>query len=206
MRPLLVGTAASALLLAGCTSLSGVSGSSSYACKAPEGVACDSVSGTYANAMQHNLPSQREQQGKNSGHSTARAGEAASNAPATIPPAAGNAGLPPTPVTLRSAPRVMRLWIKPWEDADHDLHDQSYVYVQVDGGRWQIGHVQRQVRDTYAPLKAPPRAAEVREGAPAPSAARAMPRPSPSAAWAPSQSRLPGADARRTTPSDESKD
>ena len=26
-------------------------------------------------------------------------------------------------------PRLLRLWIKPWEDADGDLYDQGYVYV-----------------------------------------------------------------------------
>ena len=46
-------------LLSGCASLSGLDGGSSYACKAPEGVTCDSVSGTYHNALQNNLPSQR---------------------------------------------------------------------------------------------------------------------------------------------------
>ena len=60
---------------------------------------------------------------------------------------------------LRSQARVLRLWIKPWEDADGDLYDQGYVYVQVDGGRWMIDHVQRQIREAYAPLKAPPKPA-----------------------------------------------
>ena len=68
------------------------------------------------------------------------------------------AGLPPSPVSLRSPPRILRLWFKPWEDADHDLYDQGYVYVQIDAGQWQIEHVQRQIRDAYTPLKAPPRA------------------------------------------------
>ena len=45
--------------LAGCMSLSGLSGNSSYACKAPDGVTCQSVSGTYANAVANNLPAQR---------------------------------------------------------------------------------------------------------------------------------------------------
>ena len=45
--------------LAGCMSLSGLSGNSSYACKAPDGVTCQSVSGTYANAVVNNLPAQR---------------------------------------------------------------------------------------------------------------------------------------------------
>lgn len=200
MKPFLVGTATFALLLSACTSMSGLSASSSYACKAPEGVACDSVSGTYANALQNNLPSQRRQARKESGPSTVKSDEVTSIAPATIPPAAGNAGLPPTPVTLRSAPRVLRLWIKPWEDADHDLYDQSYVYVQVDGGRWQIGHVQHQIRDAYAPLKAPPRTAQAGEQAPASNAARAIPRPGSAAPGLLSPPKLPGADARGTAP------
>jgi conjugal transfer pilus assembly protein TraV len=58
---------------------------------------------------------------------------------------------------LRSQARLLRLWIKPWEDADGDLYDQGYVYVQVDNGQWLIDHVQRQIRDAYAPLKAPPK-------------------------------------------------
>ena len=44
------GLAAASVLLAwmlsGCMSMSGLSGSSSYACKAPDGVTCQSVSGT----------------------------------------------------------------------------------------------------------------------------------------------------------------
>lgn len=47
------------LPLAACVNMSGLSGGSKYACAAPEGVACDSVSGTYANALHENLPSQR---------------------------------------------------------------------------------------------------------------------------------------------------
>jgi conjugal transfer pilus assembly protein TraV len=50
---------------------------------------------------------------------------------------------------------VLRLWVKPWEDADGDLMDQVYVYVPVDNGRWLVDHTQRQIRDAYAPIKAP---------------------------------------------------
>ena len=44
---------------------------------------------------------------------------------------------------LRSAPRILRLWFKPWEDADRDLYDQGYVYVQVDGGLMDKFQLQR---------------------------------------------------------------
>lgn len=161
--------------LSGCMSMSGLSGSSSYACKAPEGVACDSVSGTYANAVQNNLPSQRQRR------STPESPERSDSPPPSMAAASTPAlqvSLPPTPVSLRSAPRILRLWFKPWEDADHDLYDQGYVYVQIDAGQWQIEHVQRQIRDAYAPLKPPPRAAsaEAKDATPLPANLMSAPR------------------------------
>ena len=148
--PLLICVAA---MLAGCTSLSGLTGSSSYACKAPDGVTCDSVAGTYANALHNNLPSQRPRAAATESPDTAApATPAARPAP---PPGAAMASISPTP--LRSSARILRLWFKPWEDADRDLYDQGYVYVQIDNGQWLIDHAQRQIRDAYAPLRPPPK-------------------------------------------------
>jgi conjugal transfer pilus assembly protein TraV len=158
--------------LAGCVNMSGLDGGSRYACAAPDGVACDSVSGTYANAVHHKLPSQR---GAPSASAARQAGASAGGASA-----ANGGGAPPRPVPagsglaggamdadagapLRSPARVLRLWTKPWEDADGDLWDQGYVYVQVDGGRWQLEHVRQRIRDRHQPLRPPP--------APAPGAA-----------------------------------
>lgn len=136
--------------LAGCMSLSGLSGNSSYACKAPDGVTCQSVSGTYANAVANNLPAQRTRATPTATPASAPPSSAAS-APAVRNASADAAqGLP-----LRSAPRILRLWFKPWEDADRDLYDQGYVYVQVDGGRWLVDHAQRAIREAYAPIRAP---------------------------------------------------
>lgn len=149
-----------AWMLSGCMSISGLSGSSSYACKAPDGVTCDSVSGTYANAVQNNLPSQRRTAGASPGTLQApRATEGIAGAAApriAVPPSAPPA---PTAMPLRSSARILRLWFKPWEDADRDLHDQGYVYVRVDDGQWLVEHAQRQIRDAYAPLRPPPRQA-----------------------------------------------
>ena len=154
--------AAAALLLplAGCMNMSGLSGNSKYACAAPEGVACDSVSGTYTNALHHNLPSQQASAAR--GESREVAPEPGSSPPARQPIAGaprsiadgGAEGAPA--LALRSQARVLRLWTKPWEDADGDLWDQGYVYVQVDAGRWQIDHVRQRIRDQYAPLRPPP--------------------------------------------------
>jgi conjugal transfer pilus assembly protein TraV len=163
------------LPLAACMNMSGLGGESKYACKAPDGVACDSVSGTYANALHNNLPSQQAQR------SARRQKEAFEESPSSkvgraISSATANAsGMAVTPSPLRTQARILRLWIKPWEDADGDLYDQGYVYVQVDNGQWQIDHVQRQIRDVYAPLKPPPKPAT--EAATEPGASTPSPLP-----------------------------
>lgn len=153
------------LLLAGCVNMSGLDGESRYACAAPDGVACDSVSGTYANAVHHNLPSQRAAApaGGPRAPAAANAASASTTAAPSRPlltgalPAVSEPGTEARAGTaLRSPPRVLRLWTKPWEDADGDLWDQGYVYVQVDGGRWQLDHVQQRIRDRYVPLQPPP--------------------------------------------------
>lgn len=146
----LVALLGGAVSLAGCMSLSGLSGNSSYACKAPDGVTCQSVSGTYANAVANNLPAQRARATPAAAPNLAPPASAASTPTARNAPADAAQVLP-----LRSAPRILRLWFKPWEDADRDLYDQGYVYVQVDGGRWLVDHAQRAIREAYAPVRAP---------------------------------------------------
>ena len=173
--PLLwVGVAA---MFTGCTSMSGLSGSSSYACKAPNGVTCDSVSGTYANAIHNNLPSQRSRS-TTPPPQVGGAHQPAPSRPASsaVPTALAADSVSPTP--LRSSARILRLWFKPWEDADRDLYDQGYVYVQIDNGQWLIEHAQRQIRDAYAPLRPPPRntAGEAKEGPALPPNVRSAPR------------------------------
>jgi conjugal transfer pilus assembly protein TraV len=156
--------------------MSGLSGSSSYACKAPDGVTCDSVSGTYANAIHNNLPSQRPR---------AVVATSAEVSASATPPGHTETALRPTssvlsPTPLRSSARILRLWFKPWEDADRDLYDQGYVYVQIDGGQWLIDHAQRRIRDAYAPLRPPPRSTslsgEPKDGAALPANLKSAPR------------------------------
>lgn len=148
--------AAFCVTLTGCGSITGLDGTSSYGCKAPEGVKCDSVSGTYYNALQNNLPSQRKSSLPAPGGIPAPAMPARQDAllvtaASGTAPSRAAAAYQPTP--LRAAPRVMRLWIKPWEDADRDLNGESLVYVQVDDGRWLVDHVQRQAREPFAPIR-----------------------------------------------------
>ena len=139
-------------MLSGCaSSLSGVGGTQSYACKAPIGAQCTSVSGVYANSgpAGHRAVSEalRLQQGllaTASAPDPARNTQSSATPSASTAPASGvlaNAAKSTTPAALRSPPRVMRLWIAPWEDADGDLHDASSIHVVVDTGRWLIERV-----------------------------------------------------------------
>lgn len=42
---------------------------------------------------------------------------------------------------IRLPPRVIRIWIAPWEDSDGDLHQPSYIYSEISPkrGRWLFG-------------------------------------------------------------------
>lgn len=143
------------LLVAGCGNMSGLGGSEQYGCKAPAGVQCQSVSGNYYNSVRGTTRLPKVGTGAQPVPSLPLT-NASLNRRAILSPdhaMGGTVGYEPQP--LRSSPRILRLWIKPWEDADHDLVDQSYVYVRVDQGKWMLDHVQRQVREAYAPLRAP---------------------------------------------------
>ena len=121
-----------ALALSGCAStLTGVGGVDGYACKAPEGAMCTSVSGIYANSAEGMpKPARPAEQKLPSGEPVAYGAKPL----ASGRPAAASS-------SLRSNPRILRLWIAPWEDADGDLHEQALVHVVVDTGRWLIEHV-----------------------------------------------------------------
>lgn len=164
------------LLLSACANISGLGGSAEYGCKAPQGVQCDSVSGNYYNAIQNNLPSQRQHRPTGTAITSSATGSQAVTVRTASAAGAtqiiGKPGLDdasPQALTaspLRSQTRVLRLWFKPWEDADHDLYDQGFVYVQIDSGRWLIDHAQQRIRDAYAPIR-PPRASSLPASAPA---------------------------------------
>ena len=136
------------MALGGCTSMAGLGDSSGYACKAPAGVQCASVSGTYANAMRGNLPGQQRSAGG------AEVPEKASTVtrPEAKTETDGSAS------ALRSPPRILRLWIKPYEDTDSDLIGEQHVYVRIDNGRWLVDHNPRQARDAGVTVRPPTQA------------------------------------------------
>lgn len=143
-----------AVSLTGCSSLSGLDGSSKFSCKAPDGVSCSSLSGVYANASQNNLPGLQVEKPKQDDKSK---GEGNAESEEVRPAVAGtldsnivgkplNSGDP-----LYAPSKILRVWIAPWEDADGDLHDQSYVYIMADYGRWIIEHNRQRIIDQYRP-------------------------------------------------------
>jgi conjugal transfer pilus assembly protein TraV len=136
-------TCAAALGLAGCANMSGLDAGKSFSCKAPDGIQCESMSGVYANTLARTLPGQRLQ-----GNATP-ALPAEQSGTGRITNQAMTSGMP-----IRSAPQILRLWFAPWEDADGDLHDQHFVYVTLDTGKWLIEHNRRRIQETYRPVTA----------------------------------------------------
>ena len=51
-----------------------------------------------------------------------------------------------------SPPRILRIWLSPWQDQDGDLRDQSYLYVMWDRGEWNIQHSRSKIMNQYAPV------------------------------------------------------
>lgn len=141
-------------LLAGCAaSMSGIGGSERLACKAPEGVLCTSVSGVYANAAQLASRSTPHKDLISSAATPTPYGARAASVTTR------DASETRSDSVLRSAPKVLRVWIAPWQDSDGDLHEESTVHVLADQGRWLIEYVREQAKrhlDAVTPPRANP--------------------------------------------------
>lgn len=145
MRKFVSSIVAISATLTGCASMSGLESESQFACKAPPGVTCSSLSGVYANAIANNLPALRNEN---------RDAQGAAEQDALTSRIVGRA--PSAGDPIRTPPRILRIWIAPWEDSDGDFHDQSYIYVVADFGRWVVEHAQQRIIDRYRPTFAQP--------------------------------------------------
>lgn len=149
----LAGAVCATLILSGCGSLSGMGGTSEFACSAPDGVSCESVSGVYANSVAGTLPSQ---QPKKKGDSETESADTP-KVPAyieTLQPilspkdlATMDSGMP-----IRQAPRILRVWVAPWEDDSGDLHDQKFFYTVVNTGNWLIEANKNTIQEKFRPV------------------------------------------------------
>jgi conjugal transfer pilus assembly protein TraV len=128
------------LALSGCaSSLSGVGGTQNYACKAPEGALCTSISGVFANSAHGTL--RPASTSANKSPAAASAAALATYGAASVAPSRSTAASVPDRPAMRANARVLRVWVAPWEDSDGDLHEDALVHVLVDTGRWLIEHV-----------------------------------------------------------------
>lgn len=165
-KKVLYGGVLSVLLLNGCaSSLTGIGGSDKLACKAPDGVTCSSLSGVYANALANNLPGLQQKHHADTTVTTTNVGDIQTGTK-TVEESTVAAQQHTTNITgktptsgepILTKAHVMRIWVAPWVDAENDLHDQSYMYVVADSGRWAIEHNQQQIMNRYRPtfLKQP---------------------------------------------------
>jgi conjugal transfer pilus assembly protein TraV len=162
MRRTSVGLAAAvSILLGGCAaSLTGVGGSERFACQAPVGAQCTSISGVHANASAQATrdalatPSLMQSSAMATHQPPQAAAITTSVTPAPLRRAESEGS--PAAAALRAPPRVVRLWIAPWEDADGDLHEASLVHVVVDTGRWLIERVRPAARSRIDRATPPP--------------------------------------------------
>ena len=113
--------------------LAGCAGGPKYACGVPQGVTCQPVSAVYASSSPASLArvqvdelEETKADVASKDRSSLQAAKVPGTFVATIEP-----GEP-----ILTAPRVLRLWIAPWEDAAGDLHDETYLYLRIDDGHW----------------------------------------------------------------------
>lgn len=137
--------AAIPLLLSGCAWMSGLSGESNFSCKAPDGVTCQTVSGVYHNSMQNNLPSQLSATRSTEARQPPDTAETDSISPRFMKTPAS--GLP-----IRKPPKVVRIWIAPWEDEAGDFHDQSFMYTMVNPGKWLVETNKTSISNAFKPV------------------------------------------------------
>jgi len=112
------------------------------------------------------------------------------------------------PMPLRSAAKIMRVWIAPWESMDGALHLPTYLYAEVVERRWSIGEKRMEVAPRITPLEpravpAPPErgqrpaarppAAKGAKGGPdaAPAPPRENPHPAPTLDLSPKSKNAP---------------
>jgi conjugal transfer pilus assembly protein TraV len=150
MKKYFVAGIAALIVLSGCSSLSGVGGTTKLSCPLPDGTVCKPLSQIYADS--------RKPAAMAVGTST----KGAELVPATAMPAPTPRlaqGPSKTDLPLRSGPRSLRMWVVPFEDLDGDLYDEIKIYLHVDAGRWNVEHRREVSTKSFAPLKVPAAAA-----------------------------------------------
>lgn len=109
--------------------------SSKFACKdAVNGVSCNSIAAVYEKEFNGTpLPKKKGKKGKKGKKELPPANDGGVE---IVKRLGAGEDLP-----LRTPPKVIRVWIAPWEDSDGDLHQPEYVYSEISDirGRWLFG-------------------------------------------------------------------
>jgi conjugal transfer pilus assembly protein TraV len=144
-------------LITGCSNLAGVGGSTEYACPMPEGSNCKSMSQTYQDSFRRKSSQAQTQTSSSStvdvslsSFSFSSSSVEASVTKPQHPELYAEIGTP-----LLTGPRVMRIFIVPWTDADDNLMDGRRIFVKVEESHWRLDHVKASLVRQYAPIIPP---------------------------------------------------
>jgi type IV conjugative transfer system lipoprotein TraV len=114
-------------------------GCATYSCPLPKegGGSCRSVAQVYHDTLNDHeaiTPSASlPPQDRRADHDHAKAVMAIGVRTAHTPP-------PPGPDTaLLSRPRVLRVYVAPWQDREGTLHAGNFIFLRLDHGQWNIG-------------------------------------------------------------------
>ena len=149
-RPLSLACLAVSACLSGCVNMSGLDANSNYSCPAPPGVVCKPMSEVYRSRT----PSPGEPPPPKTASLDVKPRETSEDIQML------NSTLPAAPFAigdyrpLRSPPKIIRIWVGPFQDSDGDLHEEHRMYLQVDSGHWMIAHHEEEIRNAFAPLHA----------------------------------------------------
>jgi conjugal transfer pilus assembly protein TraV len=130
-----IGSIALALAVTACLAACASTPKGKFQCPAPEGVACMGVDELYEatnytdRVVGRNTPTLRQPAAR-----VTTVQDLAFDAPRR-----SAVNQLPTQVPVRMQPRVMRVWLAPWEDDDGDLVMASYVYSEIAPRRWSVG-------------------------------------------------------------------
>ena len=119
--------------------VAGCAGQARYACPIPDGVGgCRSLAQVYRDTQALDGSDTPSAGTPSSKHSSAHADD---DALTPLIVAAGDAKPLESPgpgTALLSQPRVLRVLITPWPDADGDFQAGGHLYLRLDAGQWTI--------------------------------------------------------------------
>lgn len=122
------------MALQGC-SITGLSGKSEFSCNMPGEQGCKNLDQVYSMTKENREPITRTDNTTTT-EATSLAADRVNIPQTTLSP--------DSPIYV--APVVQRIWVAPYEDSDGVLHDQSYHYLVVNNGGWQVAHTKANVK------------------------------------------------------------